>query len=147
MAEQLDPDIEALPPAAPVAPALWRVVLVVAIGGVLGAELRWGVGTLLPVSPAFAWATVAVNVSAGLGIGILMAAIRRYDLTAPLLRPFVGTGIMGGLSTFSTSSTDTFLLIDHGRAWEALGYATLTLIAALAATVLGTVLVATFAPA
>lgn len=129
-----------------VPPALWKVVAVVAAGGVAGAELRYLVGRLLPVSPDFPWATVAVNVAAGLGIGVLMAMLRRYDIAAPLMRPFIGTGIMGGLSTFSTYSTDTFLLIDHGRAWEALGYAALTLVAALAATVLGTVLVAALAP-
>jgi fluoride exporter len=127
-------------------PALWKVVAVVAVGGTVGAELRYLVGKLLPVSPDFPWATLAVNVAAGLGIGVLMATLRRYEITAPLMRPFLGTGILGGLSTFSTYSTDTFLLIDSGRVWEALGYAFLTLVVALAATVLGTVLVAAFTP-
>jgi CrcB protein len=144
--DRVDPEVEPPPLASPVSPQLWLVVAVVAAGGVIGAELRWGVSKLLPVSPDFPWATIAVNVVAGLGVGVLMATLRRYEITAPLLRPFIGTGIMGGLSTFSTYSSDTFLLIDHGRAAEALGYAVLTLVAALAATLLGTVLVAFFAP-
>ena len=140
--EPLDPDLAPAP-----RPSLLLLVAVIAAGGIIGSELRWGTGRLLPTTPGdFPWATLIVNVVAGLGIGALMATLRRYEGLSPLVRPFVGTGVMGGLSTFSTSSTDTFALIDHGRVGVAVLYAAVTLVAALGATILGTVLVAAFAP-
>ena len=116
------------------------VLLVIAAGGVVGAELRYGVGVLLPSgSRSFPWATVLVNVTGGFGIGVLMTVLGRSARPHPLLRPFLGVGILGGFTTFSTYSTDTFRLIDVGRPVLALGYAALTLFAALAATVAGMV--------
>ncbi len=119
-----------------------RVLLVIAAGGVIGAELRYGVGQLLPPGPdGFPWATLLVNVVGGFFMGALMAWLGRMPRPNPLLRPFLGVGVLGGLTTFSTYSTDTYRLIDAGRYGPALGYATATLLAALAATVAGAVLV------
>jgi CrcB protein len=114
------------------------VLLVIAAGGVIGAELRYGAGVWFSSGPgAFPWATVLVNVVGGLGIGVLMAVLARSARPHPLVRPFLGVGILGGFTTFSTFSTDTVRLIDLGRPELALGYAALTLVAALAATVAG----------
>lgn len=116
------------------------VLAVIACGGVIGAELRFGVGILIPSAPqAFPWATALVNVIGGFGIGVLMARLGRAAHPHPLVRPFVGVGIFGGFTTFSTYSTDIVRLIDLGRPELALGYAVLTLFAALAATVVGVV--------
>ena len=118
------------------------VLVVIGAGGVVGAELRYGVGVLLGSGPrSFPWATVLVNVIGGFGIGVLMAVLGGLERPHPLLRPFLGVGVLGGFTTFSTFSTDTYRLIDVGRPEAALGYAALTLVAALAATVLGTVAV------
>lgn len=115
------------------------VLVVIAAGGVIGAELRYGVGVLVGSDPrAFPWATLLVNVIGGFGIGVLMAMLERAERPHPLVRPFVGVGVLGGFTTFSTYSTDTYRLIDVGRPELALGYLALTLIAALAATVAGT---------
>ena len=114
------------------------VLAVIAVGGVIGAELRYGVGVLLPSdSGSVPWATVLVNVIGGFGIGVLMAILGRLARPHPLVRPFVGVGVLGGFTTFSTYSTDTYRLIDVGRPELALGYAALTLFAALAATLAG----------
>jgi fluoride exporter len=114
------------------------VLAVVAAGGVIGAELRYGTGLLFPSTPSqFPWATVAVNVIGGFGIGVLMAVLARTARPHPLVRPFLGVGVLGGFTTFSTYSTDTYRLIDAGRPELALGYAALTLVAALVATVAG----------
>lgn len=114
------------------------VLVVIAAGGVIGAELRYGVGVLIPTAArSFPWATVLVNVIGGFGIGVLMAILGRIACPHPLVRPFFGVGVLGGFTTFSTYSTDTVRLIDVGRPELALGYAAVTLIAALVATVIG----------
>ncbi|NJP43262.1 fluoride efflux transporter FluC [Actinacidiphila epipremni] len=51
----------------------------------------------------------------------------------PLTRPFLGTGVLGGYTTFSTSTIDTQRLLDHGRPRTGLLYAAATLLAAFAA--------------
>jgi CrcB protein len=116
----------------------WQVLAVIALGGVIGAELRYGVSTVLPPgSRSFPWATVLVNVVGGFGIGVLMAVLARARRPHPLIRPLLGVGVLGGFTTFSTYSTDTYRLIDVGSPGLALGYAVLTLVAALAATLAG----------
>jgi CrcB protein len=125
----------------------WRVLAVIAVGGVIGAEVRYGVGTLLPPgSRSFPWATVVVNITGGFAIGVLMALLRWIARPHPLVRPFFGVGILGGLTTFSTYSTDTYRLIDAGRPALALGYAMLTLVAALTATIAGGAAAARLSP-
>jgi CrcB protein len=114
------------------------VLAVIAVGGVIGAELRYGVGILIPPGArSMPWATFLVNVLGGFGIGVLMAVLGRAPHRHALLRPFLGVGVLGGFTTFSTYSTDVYRLIDVGRPELALGYAALTLFAALAATVAG----------
>jgi CrcB protein len=115
----------------------WLLV-VIAAGGVIGAESRYAVSWLFSSGPrSFPWATLLVNVVGGFGIGVLMAVLGRAVRPHPLLRPFLGVGVLGGFTTFSAYSTDIYRLIDVGRPELALGYAALTLIAALAATVAG----------
>jgi fluoride exporter len=139
----LDPD---LPEREPIARPAWHVLTAIALGGVIGAELRWGAAELLPPGArGFPWATLLVNVVAGLGLGVLMAALARAKRPDPLVRPFLGIGILGGLSTFSTYSTDTYRLLDAGRPALAVTYAGLTLLAALAATIAGGALVGALA--
>jgi CrcB protein len=114
------------------------VLVTIAAGGVVGAEGRYGVSRLISSDPlSFPWATLLVNVVGGFGIGVLMAVLGRAARPHPLLRPFLGVGVLGGFTTFSTYSTDIYRLIDVGRPELALGYAALTVIAALAATVAG----------
>ena len=59
----------------------------VAVGGVLGAEVRYGVSMMIPVEGGFPWAMLMVNVTGCLLIGLLMVVI--LELTAPhrLVRP------------------------------------------------------------
>ena len=136
----LDPDIDLHDPAQrrELPDRGWRVLAAIAAGGVIGAELRYGLGLLLPPGrSSFPWATLLVNVTGGFAIGVLMAVLGRIERPHPLLRPFFGVGILGGLTTFSTYSTDTYRLIDAGRPLLALGYAVFTLAAALVATVAG----------
>jgi CrcB protein len=79
----------------------------------------------------FPWSTLAINVtgSAALAALPLLAVVHRR----PLLAPFLGTGVLGGYTTLSTASAESFVLGDDGRPVVALAYVVVTLAACLLA--------------
>jgi CrcB protein len=116
------------------------VLPVVAAGGMLGASARYAAGLAWPThSGQVPWTTLGVNVLGCLLIGVLMVFVVEVGGAHPLLRPFVGVGVLGGFTTFSTYSVDTTRLLDDGHAGLALGYWAGTLVLALAAVTLGVV--------
>jgi CrcB protein len=118
--------------------AVWRVVAVVAAGGAIGALARFGLAELWPHRPgAFPWTTFGVNTSGCLLIGMLMVLMSEAWAAHRLLRPFLGTGVLGGYTTFSTYAVDAQQLISRGAAGTALAYLAGTLAAALAAVYIG----------
>jgi CrcB protein len=111
-----------------------RALAVVALGGVLGASARYGVGLLLPhTAGTLPLGTLLINVLGGFLIGVLIDAVAGR----PLLRPFAVTGILGGFTTFSTYAVDTEQLLAGTRLATAGAYLVGTLVAALAATWMG----------
>jgi CrcB protein len=114
------------------------VLAVIALGGVIGAEARHGVSVWLP-HEAGQWpgGTWLVNTSGCFLIGILMIVVT--ELTSPhrLVRPFLGVGILGGYTTFSTAMVDVQQMALAGRGGLALGYLAATVVAALIAAFLG----------
>jgi CrcB protein len=116
----------------------WRVLGVISLGGALGALARYGIGYAFPAgSTAFPWATFAINVAGCLLIGVLMVLVTEMWTGHPLVRPFLGTGVLGGFTTFSTYVVDIQRLVDAGAAGVALGYLAGTVLAALAAVYAG----------
>ncbi len=106
----------------------------VALGGVVGAEARYGMSVWLPHGPAqLPVATLLVNASGCFLIGVLMVVV--VELTAPhrLVRPFLGVGVLGGYTTFSTATVEVQQLAQHGRPGLALGYLLGTVVTALLA--------------
>jgi CrcB protein len=122
-----DPDL----PPAPV--PLLPLLLAVAVGGAIGSLGRYGVGELLPPGrSSLPVSTLLVNVAGSLALGLLVGALPR----ARWLRPFVGTGVLGGFTTFSAFALETDRLL--GRAPVlAVVYVGLTLLLGLAAAWLG----------
>ncbi len=117
------------------------VLAAVAVGGALGAAARYGVSVWLPSPPGtFAWSTFTVNVSGCLLIGMLMALIGEGRSAHRLLRPFLGTGVLGGYTTFSTYTVDAHVLLDGGHVRLGFAYLAATLVCALAAVWVGTLL-------
>ncbi|MFG1953555.1 CrcB family protein [Micromonospora sp. NPDC048830] len=109
----------------------------IAAGGVLGALARAGLQAALPHRPGgFPWATFAVNVTGCLLIGALMAVVAA-GRTRPLTRPFLGVGVLGGFTTFSTYVVDARLALATGAPGTALAYLAATLVTALVAVWLG----------
>jgi CrcB protein len=116
------------------------VLAVIGLGGALGALLRDRVSGVLPhAAGQLPWSTLLVNVVGCALIGVFMAVITERAVSHRLLRPFVGVGVLGGLTTFSTYAVDVVELVLAGRPRSALGYLARTVVAALAAVVLGVV--------
>ncbi|HEX6499914.1 MAG TPA: fluoride efflux transporter CrcB [Micromonosporaceae bacterium] len=118
--------------------APWTVLGAIAVGGALGAVARYAVGTAVHAAPTgFPWATYGVNVSGCLLIGVLMVLITEVVAGHRLVRPFLGVGVLGGFTTFSTYVVDIQRLVNAGAAGTALGYLVATVLSALLAVYLG----------
>lgn len=116
----------------------WDVLLAVAAGGALGSLARYGVSVAMPQDPGeFPTATLLVNTSGCLLIGVLMAVITTGGRAHRLLRPFLGVGVLGGFTTFSTYVLDTFGTARAGAPVVALAYAAGTVLLALLAVAVG----------
>lgn len=117
---------------APPPPSIGAGVLATALGGALGAVLRWALTQAFPTSAGrFPWTVLLINV---VGSGLLaslplLGEVRRR----PWLPLFLGTGVLGGFTTMSAASTDTFTLLDHGHVGLGIAYCLGTLAAALGA--------------
>ncbi|WP_308312525.1 fluoride efflux transporter CrcB [Streptomyces sp. ISL-11] len=110
------------------------IVCAVSLGGGLGAAARYGASLLWPTAPgAFPWTTLIVNVIGCAVIGVFLVVITEVWAAHRLVRPFFGTGVLGGFTTFSTYAVDIQHLVDRGRAATGLAYLGLTLLSALAA--------------
>lgn len=117
--------------------ARWDVLGVVAAGGAIGSLLRYAATLVLPNAASFPWSTLLVNIVGCFVIGVLMFVITEVVTAHRLVRPFVGVGILGGLTTFSTYVTDAVKLVAAGRPGLALSYLVITALASLAAVVAG----------
>lgn len=85
----------------------WAVLAAVSAGGVLGSLARYALTLAIPRSPrGFPWATFTVNVSGALLIGLLMALLTSTWRAHRLVRPFLGIGVLGGFTTFSSYIVD-----------------------------------------
>lgn len=93
-----------------------KAVLIIGLGGGLGAILRWLLGlSLNSLFPAIPPGTLAANLIAGYLIGIFLVIFMSNPAIAPEWKLFIITGFLGGLSTFSTFSAEVTLLIQQGR--------------------------------
>lgn len=112
-------------------------------GGAIGAGTRHlvnvGMGRLL--GTGFPWGTLTVNLVGSLLMGVLVELlVLRYGGSANM-RAFLGTGFLGGFTTFSAFSLDNYALIERGDHLLALSYAVVSVVAGLAALYAGIALV------
>jgi len=138
--DPIDPDVDLHVPAQrrELARSHGGVLVVIAAGGGLGALARYGLGRAWP-TPAggFPWATFTVNVVGCLLIGVLMVLISEVGVAHPLARPFLGVGVLGGFTTFSTYADEVRDLLRPGSAPLAFGYLAGTVLGALLAVLAG----------
>jgi fluoride exporter len=106
-----------------------RDVVLVAIGGALGAVSRFGVTMLATrlFGRGFPWGTLAVNVAGCFVIGVVLRVVLRLESLGDEMRPQVAlwhygvaVGFLGGLTTFSTFSADAVTAFQSGRTGVAL---------------------------
>ncbi|MFI8189288.1 fluoride efflux transporter CrcB [Streptomyces sp. NPDC085946] len=110
------------------------VVAVVALGGGAGAAARYAASLAWPGgTDAFPWTTFWVNVAGCAVIGVFLVVVTEFRPAHRLVRPFFGTGVLGGFTTFSTYAVDVQRLVDHGRVGTALACLAATPLAALTA--------------
>ncbi|MDP9318264.1 MAG: CrcB family protein [Actinomycetota bacterium] len=83
------------------------VLAVIALGGGLGSLARYGVADLLPTrEDGFPWSTFIVNMAGCLLIGVLIVFVTDVWRTGRYARPFLGIGVLGGLTTYSAMMLD-----------------------------------------
>jgi fluoride exporter len=119
-------------------PRLISIVTAVALGGAVGAVLRWAVGrTTIAVLDAEPLATLIVNVVGCFLLGLLVARVLAGGVSWSLARPLLGTGVLGGFTTFSAYTADALLLTREGEPLIAGAYVFGTLALCLAAVWIG----------
>jgi fluoride exporter len=113
-------------------------VAAVFAGGCVGGLVRYAVAEEWPApTHLFPWATFAVNIAGAFILGTLIVVISDGIRRWPYLRPLVGTGFCGALTTFSSVVVSADELIAHGHAPIGVAYLTATITAGLAAAALG----------
>jgi CrcB protein len=119
----------------------WAAIGAVAIGGAAGSVFRFLVGVwfLQRVGPGFPWGTFAVNVSGAFAIGIVLQLAQSRIGLNPYARLFLATGILGGYTTFSAFAYETYALSRDALSMQSLWYGFGSVIAGVAAVLLGIV--------
>jgi fluoride exporter len=116
-------------------------ILWISLGGIIGANLRFGVNRLAAnyLSPSLPYGTLIVNVTGSFVLGFFLAWTTERVLADPMWRALVAVGFCGAYTTFSSFSYETFRLFEEGHhALAAANFAANNL-ASLAAVVAGAV--------
>ncbi len=111
-------------------------------GGIVGALARTGLAQAFPDSAhTWPWAIFAVNVVGAFMLGYFVTRLAERLPTSAYKRPFLGTGVCGALTTFSTVQLELYKMTRAHEWTLAVGYAGATLVASFAAVTLATALV------
>lgn len=119
-----------------------RELAAVFVGGAVGTAARAVVGTVFAGDPTqWPWPTFAVNIIGAFLLGYFTTRLLERLPLSSYRRPMLGTGLCGGLTTFSTMQVETVKMLDHHVYGLALGYTTASVAAGLAAIYVATALV------
>lgn len=134
----VDPDVTESETALGARCRTWVILAVIAAGGSLGSLARWGLAEAFPhPTDHVAWGTILANVAGAFLIGVLMVLVVERWPDRLLVRPFLGVGVLGGFTTFSTYQLDTRSLLAADRPALAAAYLFGTLASGLLAVVAG----------
>ena len=91
-------------------------LFLVMLGGAIGAGFRYHIGTvaLRNLGPGFPFGTWIVNLLGGLLLGVLAAVVARAPIPGEPLRLFLGVGVLGGFTTFSAFSLESYNMLIRG---------------------------------
>ena len=92
------------------------LLVAVAAAGGIGAAARFVVDGLVKdrLGSAYPWGTTVINVSGSVALG-LVTGLALQAVVAPVWKAVLGTGLLGGYTTFSTASVETVRLLAAGR--------------------------------
>ena len=113
-------------------------IAAISTGASIGALLRWLLSVRLnALLPALPLGTLAANLVGGYFVGVAMGWLAQHPELPPQVRLFVVTGLLGGLTTFSTFSAEVVTHLEQGRLAWAIGLACAHLAGSLVLTALG----------
>ncbi|MFN4358152.1 fluoride efflux transporter CrcB [Sphingopyxis alaskensis] len=115
----------------------------VMVGGAVGAGARHLVGQamLARFGPGFPWWTLSVNIVGSLAMGLLIGLLARSGTGGETTRLFVGVGMLGGFTTFSSFSMEFWLLFERGQSVQAGLYVVASVVGTLLACGAGMILI------
>lgn len=120
----------------------YRELAAVFAGGALGSLARAGLGTFVPGDPArWPWPTFTVNIVGAFLVGYFTTRLLERLPLSSYRRPLLGTGLCGGLTTFSTMQVETLTMVEHGHWALAAAYTLTSIVSGLLAVHLATKLV------
>ena len=116
-----------------------RLLLLASLGGGIGAGARHlvNVSAMRLLGAAYPWATLVVNVTGSLAMGLLVAWLARRMPMSTDLRVFLATGVLGGFTTFSAFSLDAVTLSERGEMAMAVMYVAMSVVLSIAGLMLG----------
>ncbi len=118
-----------------------RELAAIFVGGGIGTLARAGLETLAAPDPGhWPWPTFIVNIVGALLLGYFVTRLLERLPTSSYRRPLLGTGLCGGLTTFSTMQVETIRMLEHRHYALAVGYTAASIAAGLFAVYLATAL-------
>ena len=119
-----------------------RELAAVFVGGALGTVARGGLEMLAHPDPGrWPWPTFVVNIVGAFLLGYFTTRLLERLPLSSYRRPLLGTGLCGGLTTFSTMQVETLRMLEHHHYGLAAGYTVVSIAAGLVAVYLATALV------
>jgi CrcB protein len=116
------------------------LLVLVAVGGALGALARYEVGLQTHAAMgSFPWPTFVINMTGSFALGLLVALVGARFPTNRWARPLLGVGFLGGYTTFSTFAVEADLLVRDGHAGLAAVYVMASVLGGVAACAVGAV--------
>lgn len=112
-------------------------VAAIAIGGALGASLRYSLLDLTGTGQQFPWPVVIVNVVGSFVLGMVMAEEWTYPRSRTLLHDGAGIGFCGGLTTFSTLALESAQYLDEGQVGMAVICVSVSVLTSMVAILVG----------
>ncbi|ORB86121.1 camphor resistance protein CrcB [Mycobacterium kansasii] len=120
----------------------YRELAAIFAGGALGALARAALATLTAPDPAqWPWPTFTVNIVGAFLVGYFTTRLLERLPLSSYRRPLLGTGLCGGLTTFSTMQVETIRMLEHGHWVLAVVYTVVSIVLGLVAVQLATVVV------
>jgi len=119
----------------------YRELAAVFAGGALGGLARAGLSTLAGDDPGWPWPTFTVNIVGAFLVGYFTTRLLERLPLSSYRRPLLGTGLCGGLTTFSTMQVETLKMIEHDHWGLAVGYTVTSIVLGLLAVHLASAMV------